>query len=840
LTVRVEGWMNRKPWIAAWIVLSVAGTAAAQDASAVWNAVSQPAFDPAKSAAVEGVEIVRDRIHITLISGSIQFGQPANGLVFAAAFQGRGRVKIDPPTAQETQQLRRFAGKDKLDMEFSDATFSFSDDTFAELSSQLRWRPTPDQALASLYQTRQRDREDVGAEVVPRLVQGVLSADHKRTALFFCDLKTSDKGWVEVAFDAMEPEQVLVGRRDAWPGFTGFDTWLHFPANGVTSSDAFKDPLALADYAVQSYQIDATVTNGAELTATTTVHLADRVTGERVIRFALDSNLRVDSVKNESGAALSYFQAREQKERNDSYGTHLVVALAQPTESGKLETLTFHYGGKRVVTRVGPGNYFCQSGQWYPDVPPSSIADRPEESDDFNKRTNFEMTFRVPRIYSLVATGVKTGEETSGNTIVTTWKSPKPLAVAGFAFGDYTIVNNKAGDVNVEVYANRKPDDSLTALSSYLTHSDPNDPDPIRAMPNRRDSLEPSDNAAVGNMSPAGMSKQMAGEVGNAMRLFESYYGPAPFDRIAVANIPGRYGQGWPMLLYLSTLSFLDSTQRNALKNFAPRLDQVQLTDFFRAHEVSHQWWGHKVGWKSYHDQWLSEGFAQFSGNLYTEYRENWKQYQERLTRDRQDLFAHDRSNKTPESAGPIWMGARLASADTPGAYSTVIYDKGGLVLNMLRMMLRDPQNPDPDHNFKAMMQDFCQTFDNKAASTEDFKAIAEKHMLPAMDLDGNNRLDWFFNQYVYGTGIAEYTFTSNVQDAGGGKWKVSGTVTRSGVADTWKDILPIYITAGGRTVRLGWIRAIEKETPFNATLPVKPDKLTLNDDQDILTDIKQ
>ena len=37
----------------------------------------------------------------------------------------------------------------------------------------------------------------------------------------------------------------------------------------------------------------------------------------------------------------------------------------------------------------------------------------------------------------------------------------------------------------------------------------------------------------------------------------------------------------------------------------------------FFAHETAHQWWGHIVLWRSYRDQWLSEGFAEYSGLLY-------------------------------------------------------------------------------------------------------------------------------------------------------------------------------------------------------------------------------
>jgi len=86
-----------------------------------------------------------------------------------------------------------------------------------------------------------------------------------------------------------------------------------------------------------------------------------------------------------------------------------------------------------------------------------------------------------------------------------------------------------------------------------------------------------------------------------------------------VTSIPFSYwhGQGWPGLIYLWSASFLDSTQRHAI-GFR---DQIELTDFFRAHESSHMWWGHRMGWKSYHDQWLSEGFAQFLGLLYVQFR---------------------------------------------------------------------------------------------------------------------------------------------------------------------------------------------------------------------------
>ena len=137
------------------------------------------------------------------------------------------------------------------------------------------------------------------------------------------------------------------------------------------------------------------------------------------------------------------------------------------------------------------------------------------------------------------------------------------------------------------------------------------------------------------------------------------------------------------------------------------------------------------------------------------------------------------------------------------------------------------------------MMKDFCQTYHNQAASTEDFKAVVEKHMVPSMDQEHNKKMDWFFSQYVYGTGIPEYRFTYQLQGAGQGQWKVSGRIQQSNVPPTWRNAIPLYAQSSGRSFRLGWMSVSGAESTFDITLPMKPEKLTINDDEDILADIK-
>src|SRR5216684_1173284 len=202
--------------------------------ASAWNALSSPAMDPSKSARMENVEIVRER------------------------------VQVDPPNPIEAQQLRLFTKQEKLDMPFTDGTFSFTDGLFDEVAKQVKWQPSG-ATSDDLYANRQKAREDLGEAAVPRLLQGILSADRARTAYFLADLKIAGKDWVEFHYDALDPEEIRVSRwTDVGPVKLD-DTWLHFPAHNVSSADAWNDPMAKEDFAIRSYNINASVSSGAEL-----------------------------------------------------------------------------------------------------------------------------------------------------------------------------------------------------------------------------------------------------------------------------------------------------------------------------------------------------------------------------------------------------------------------------------------------------------------------------------------------------------------------------------------------------------------------------------------------
>ena len=221
-------------------------------------------------------------------------------------------------------------------------------------------------------------------------------------------------------------------------------------------------------------------------------------------------------------------------------------------------------------------------------------------------------------------------------------------------------------------------------------------------------------------------------------------------------------------------------------------------------HEVAHQWWGQTVGFRSYRDQWMSEGFADTSASLFLQatrpkpdqFREFWKEQRRLLTEKNNFGFR-------PIDVGPVTMGFRLAAEKTGwSTYQNLVYPKGAYILHMIRMMMWSPQGGDA--KFIDLMTDFVATYRLKAATTEDFKAMVEKHMTPQMDLDGNHRMDWFFNEYVYGTDLPTYHFESQWNPQGGAT-KLHLKITQSGVGPAFKMIVPVYFElANGRIFRAG------------------------------------
>jgi aminopeptidase N len=343
---------------------------------------------------------------------------------------------------------------------------------------------------------------------------------------------------------------------------------------------------------------------------------------------------------------------------------------------------------------------------------------------------------------------------------------------------------------------------------------------------------------ALGNMSTTPLLKKALAEGQVAVSLYSDYYGPSLFKRLALTQQTAcNFGQSWPELVWIPICYFFDTTVRHQLG-----MDEGDR-GYWKAvtpHEVAHQWWGHTVGFSSYRDQWMSEGFSDFSASLFLQMVEKNPQKFIAFWNDERDLLVErNREGFRAIDAGPVTLGYRLSNSRAGFDITRrLIYPKGAYILHMVRMMMWDRKTG--DQHFKETMQDFVKTFSGKAAATEDFKAMIEKHMTPEMDLDRNHRMDWFFNEYVYGTALPTYKMDYSFDKNAAGDVVFNFKVTQSNVDDTFKMLVPIYVElADGRTLPLGRARlagntAVQQSVPLNG-LKDAPRRALVNYNDDVL-----
>jgi hypothetical protein len=134
------------------------------------------------------------------------------------------------------------------------------------------------------------------------------------------------------------------------------------------------------------------------------------------------------------------------------------------------------------------------------------------------------------------------------------------------------------------------------------------------------------------------------------------------------------------------------------------------------------------------------------------------------------------------------------------------------------------------------MMHDFVSSHVDRPASTESFKAVADRHIPKSLDLQQNGRLDWFFDERVYGTDIPHYDFQYQTSAGAQGKTKLHMVITQSGVSERFAMLVPVFADFGKGFVRLGQLPAIGNSAKtYDVELPSQPKKVALNAYKEIL-----
>jgi len=780
--------------------------------------------------AVNNLELRRDAGVFTFKHGNVAFYGEVNGKITGAVFKGEGHLHITPPTVQERHNLSIFTKSDVFDEDFDQVVLRFTDETAVELhkASAGKGEPSSDYAKAaeelrgflrhhavgsSQYQGRPLYYRRIYGNLDLRLLVDVMSPTPG--GFFEAAVRGKKDSHLLFVYDplgvaGLEPEEVAL---ESWS--TNYEAMTYFLAfhraaeyaNGTANGNEHNSA-----YMIASENLDVNIDKSGFLSNVATVEVRAEQEDMAVIPLDLYPALRVEKVENGKGDSMDFVQ--EKKDDDPDFG----VVLAQPLKKGETTMLKITYSGKDVVMNEGGDNYYPIARQsWYPNG-----------SSGFGDYATYHMVFHVPKSLELIATGTKVHESTDGKITSSEWKTEEPLAVVGFNLGSFTMkeskLEDKQGDkLTIDAYANTNSPDmfSMMNAASKLPKLDGN----------RSDTGSISDNIHTTAMIPMQLSQ---GEI--AAKLYTNYFGPIPFDHIALTQqFACNYGQSWPMLVYLPICGFLDQTQQH----FLGLHQEDMYWKIVTPHEVSHQWWGQTVGFRSYRDQWMSEGFADASASIFLQltrpkpddFHEFWKEERRLITEKNTMGFR-------PIDVGPVTMGFRLSTEKTGfNIYRNLVYPKGAYILHMIRMMMWSPK--DGDQRFIDTMHDFLTTYRLQAATTEDFKAMVEKHMSPQMDLDGNHRMDWFFNQYVYGTDLPTYHFESQLTKDGDAT-TVHFKLAQSGVPASFKMLVPVYLElTDGKIVRLGLIPMVgDFSFEKNLQLPKYPSpikRVMINYNYDVL-----
>ena len=162
--------------------------------------------------------------------------------------------------------------------------------------------------------------------------------------------------------------------------------------------------------------------------------------------------------------------------------------------------------------------------------------------------------------------------------------------------------------------------------------------------------------------------------------------------------------------------------------------------EFFMAHELAHQWFGQAVGWKNYHEQWLSEGFAQYFAALFARERRGEDAFRDILRQFRR--WAVDDSDQ-----GPVYLGYRLGHIKGESrVFRALVYNKGAAVLHMLRRLIGD------EAFFRGVRRYYA---DNR------FKKAGTDDLRKAMEAESGRNLDRFFERWIYDSSIPRLRFSS-------------------------------------------------------------------------------
>ncbi len=718
-------------------------------------------LDPNETYRVRDLHLVRGDLKIYFSDGTISFATPVAGrsigMVFSAAGAevGDAEVIVLPPRRSDRESLLHFVKTPNLDEHFNEAVFLFTDDTYAEIHRQLRESASermPEQA-AQLASTWNPILRNVAADVDVRLVEALLNgqgtnsgdalqgtssgASQPSRGILEAIIQGRSLGPFDVSYEPEQGEPLALGRVMTGEGLPHFQLWTSFrPRRGQVAEPGV---------VLSNFRIDTII--GEDLKQICVTEVAAKFTGAhtRAVRFDISARMTVSGATID-GETAEYYQRSSLHSTGDGRESTVLIVAAHDLAQNETHRIVIHHEGT-VVSQTENGVYLvAERNVWFP----HRNADP----------ADFDLTFHVPSRFEVVSIGALIDEHVEGGTRVVHRRTGTPARYAGFNFGEFAEHTSANGPYRIECYANRSLFQGLSAEEGV----------PV---------------AAAGNQRLTELSRRAEAVLSHYTRE----WGPLPNKSIAIAPIPGYFGQGFPGLIYLSTLSYLNSNERPP--ELRDPLTDIFFSDLLLAHEIAHQWWGNLVSSADYRSEWIMESISNYAALELIEDAKGVVARDEVLRFYRRELTAPRRTGLVAESAGPIEWGQRLIDLSGLDTWRIVTYEKGTWILHMLRERIgRDA--------YHQMLRHVIREYSNKPISNDEFRQVASQFM-PAGSPDSS--LELFFDTWVYGTGVPHLVLTAKDRPK-------TALLEQSGVPEDYTLDVPVSITGpmGQRSTR--WLRS--------------------------------
>ena len=695
---------------------------------------------PTKQYAADNMVVLGEDLSLTL-TGSVFVAETEIG-VTGIVLLGKGTMRFTPQPEAERGQVRIFSGDETLDAQFEAAFIRVHPEAFASrvsTSGMVAQAVDPD----ALRKAREVFDEFIGLSFTLDLseISDRLWSLSPGIGDFLAEVRTRRHGTLTYAQSGQQPEDISLQKRETSKIISLYPSARKRATQGRYFADDEAVPLDVLDYAITA-SFDPLGTSQQSMRATPellgcrivgTTRLAMRVKGLPIGAFSLRlaDELEVTSVTSSEFGPLLFFRLNGQNNLFVSLpsevpgGTEFTVTVsyegdlrAQQLEETWIGSRTFLFEAAELFGVGEPRYVYSSQSYWYPQA-------------GFPDYATATLELTVPPEWGVIASG----SPFDTNPPVTRSPGPRRFSFAAIQPARY-----------------------LSALiSRFEDHASPTRqvrlPDDVaRPSVPRADGAVFYDTLTIDAQgSPRSIEEieTVTNQTAEIASFYASLLGDLPYPTLTVALTDSRLPGGHSPA-YLAVMNH--ELPRPPGVYVSWKTDPVSFSNypvFFLAHEIAHQWWGQAVGWKNYHEQWLSEGLAQYFAVLYAERHGGPKVFTDIIRQMRR--WAMRNSDE-----GPVYLGYRLGHLEgETRVFRALVYNKGAMVLHMLRGLVGDDA-------FFAGLRRFYHQWRFQRAGTDALQL--------AFEIESGRSLGRFFDRWIHDTALPELQFSSHTETTANGE----------------------------------------------------------------------